>query len=505
MGRSRGMQMEIIEKKMNGDELLDHIIDCALLAIPHEWNVTWNAHARTICVNKSSNAVLNLMTDFSAVLDHDVQDKLNTAIPCRSNQCIFLATHSPKLITLEKEYCKRIQENDVWHFWSAQGGVLEANIYYHSICTRHIIKSLSNLGLERVNIFTDGCAEQYKSRRNAYFLTSLAEDTGTTVTHNYAPTASFKTMVDGQGNVTKAFYRKLERSEEEGTRCQTTYQLFLLFVTKYPLAPGFVEDSKKCPMTITNRYHRYLVDIRDATPDMIRRAEVEKDVIITDYIGERWDAPPIKGIKSIFSLIAKKDGGTVYLHSREHACSCANCMKDNFGECIHADTSGSLRKELSTKLPFKEPSKRNTVHEEIQRVNFFKGPLPLNTIKQIVIAIQREKVDVNDEPFLLGLMTKQIKESTKDIEYDYIINGVNNKVLIKKGTFCVTFKLVYCVNLLENIHHIPLKAKEMKIPLSDIYFPDEENDLNRENYLTCTMHNVVDNANQNVINYIIDA
>lgn len=32
MGRSRGMQMEIIEKKMNGDELLDHIIDCALLA-----------------------------------------------------------------------------------------------------------------------------------------------------------------------------------------------------------------------------------------------------------------------------------------------------------------------------------------------------------------------------------------------------------------------------------------------------------------------------------------
>ena len=229
---------------MNGDELLDHIIHCAVLAIPHEWNVIWNAHARTICVNKSNNAVLNLMTDFSAVLDHDVQDKLNTAIPCRSNQCIFLATHSPQLITLENKYCKRIQENDVWHFWSAQGGVLEANIYYHSVCTRHIIKSLSNIELERVNTFTDGCAEQYESRRNAYFLTSLAEDVGVTVTHNYAPTASFKTMVDGQGNVTKAFYRKLERSEKEGTRCQTTYQLFLLFVTKYPLTPGVVEDSK---------------------------------------------------------------------------------------------------------------------------------------------------------------------------------------------------------------------------------------------------------------------
>ena len=39
------------------------------------------------------------------------------------------------------------------------------------------------------------------SRRNAYFVASLAGDTNMTVTHNYAPTASFKTMVDGQGNV----------------------------------------------------------------------------------------------------------------------------------------------------------------------------------------------------------------------------------------------------------------------------------------------------------------
>ena len=230
-GRSRGMQLEVVEVKMNGEELLGHIIQCATLALPH---------ARTICVNKSNNAVLNLMTDFSAVLDHDVQDKLNTAIPCRSNQCIFLATHSPKVITLENNCRKRVQENDVWHFWSAQGGILEANIYYHSVCTRHIINQLSNLDLKRINIFTDGCAEQYKSRRNGYFLTSLAEDTGMTVTHNYAPTASFKTMVDGQGNVTKAFYRKLERSEEEGTRCPTTYQLFLLFAMKHSLSPDAI-------------------------------------------------------------------------------------------------------------------------------------------------------------------------------------------------------------------------------------------------------------------------
>ena len=505
-GRSRGMQLEIIEVKMNGDELLDHIIQCASLALPHEWNVKWNAHARTICVNKSSNEVLNLMTDFSAVLDHDVQDKLNTAIPCRSNQCIFLATHSPKIISLENKCLKRVQENDVWHFWSAQGGVLEANIYYHSVCTRHIINKLSHLDLKRTNIFTDGCAEQYKSRRNGRFLTSLAEDTGMTVTHNYAPTASFKTMVDGQGNVTKAFYRKLERSEEEGTRCQTTYQLFLLFAMKHSLSPEVTEDSKKNPMTITNRYHRYLVDIRDATPEMRQRAELEKDVIITDYIGERWDSPPIKGIKSLFSLIAKEKDGNVYLHSREHTCFCQHCMEEKFSECLHADVSGPLKLELSTRLPFKEPSiKRNVEGSEVERINFFKGALPLSGPTQILIAIRRERLDTNDEPFLLGVMTKKIKESIKEHEYEYTISGLKNKIKIAKGVNCVTYKLLHCRDLIENINYIPLKAKEIKIPLSDIYFPGEESNINRNNYLTCITHIVVDENNQNDITYIIDS
>ena len=123
------MQMEIVELKMNGDQLIDHLIHCATLAIPHEWNVIWNAHARTICANKSDDTELNLMTDFSAVLDHNIQDKLNIEIPCRSNQCIFLATHSQRTVVLTNGSCKRVQENDVLHFWSGQGGALQVKSY----------------------------------------------------------------------------------------------------------------------------------------------------------------------------------------------------------------------------------------------------------------------------------------------------------------------------------------------------------------------------------------
>ena len=79
------------------------------------------------------------------------------------------------------------------------------------------------------------------------------------VTHNYAPTASFKTMVDGQDNVTKSLYRKLERSEEEGTICPTSYELFLLFASKYPVSSLLAEDANRSPKTITNRYHFWLI------------------------------------------------------------------------------------------------------------------------------------------------------------------------------------------------------------------------------------------------------
>ena len=36
LSRSRGMQLEIVEVKMNGDEIVEHLIHCAKSAIPHE-------------------------------------------------------------------------------------------------------------------------------------------------------------------------------------------------------------------------------------------------------------------------------------------------------------------------------------------------------------------------------------------------------------------------------------------------------------------------------------
>lgn len=93
--------------------------------------------------------------------------------------------------------------------WFASGGTLDGNFYTHSVSTRHIVTKYmreSKEKLRKLNFFTDGCGEQYKGRRTAYFVAEIAKECDLIVTHNYAPTASFKTMVDGQGNVTKALY-----------------------------------------------------------------------------------------------------------------------------------------------------------------------------------------------------------------------------------------------------------------------------------------------------------
>ena len=50
-------------------------------------------------------------------------------------------------------------------------------------------------------------------------------------------------MVDGQGDLVKSTYRSLERNEVEGTRNPTTFDLFELFTSEYPLLPEPVADA----------------------------------------------------------------------------------------------------------------------------------------------------------------------------------------------------------------------------------------------------------------------
>ena len=116
-GRGRGFQKEIIEGevKRNGAELLEHLKASVKRAIPHFWDMCWGEHAS----RQSCPKILNILSDFSAVLDHDFQDRLNCAIPAHSNQDVFIVSHSPRQIEIGEGICHRIQENNVWNIFAA--------------------------------------------------------------------------------------------------------------------------------------------------------------------------------------------------------------------------------------------------------------------------------------------------------------------------------------------------------------------------------------------------
>ena len=63
----------------------------------------------------------------------------------------------------------------------------------------------------RMHMFTDGCAKQYKGRRNFRFLANSARELGFVVEHHFAATSHFKGCHDGIGGVAKNAMKRAEK------------------------------------------------------------------------------------------------------------------------------------------------------------------------------------------------------------------------------------------------------------------------------------------------------
>ena len=74
-------------------------------------------------------------------------------------------------------------------------------------------------------------------------------------------------------------------------------------------------------------------------------------------------------------------------------------------------------------------SKKDCRSEDARRLLFFKGPLPLSGTP-IIVAIPRERNGVDDELFVLGIMTKKTKELSKDLQYEYTVGDPGKSFLV---------------------------------------------------------------------------
>ena len=129
------------------------------------------------------------------------------------------------------------------------------------------------------------------------------------------------------------------------------------------------------------------------------------------------------------------------------------------------------------KLPFKEvPAKIvPAVGDILEKIYFFKERFVAGNNQQTIVAIPVENVQENEDPFKIAMLTKTAKQLSKDYVYECSINGSMNKITIAKGIWCITARFMECTSQSNREYIIPTRTKELKIPVLNVYFPDNWN------------------------------
>ena len=143
----------------------------------------------------------------------------------------------------------------------------------------------------------------------------------------------------------------------------------------------------------------------------------------------------------------------------------------------------------------KNQSKANHISDELLKVNFFKGNIPDHPV---IIAVPRDTVEQSNDPYVLGIMTKKVNQLCNENVNEYITDGIKKRKIIKKGTWCVTVKFLHKMNDAVGDFYIPVKAKEIIVPINDIYFPGKDTFLDRESYVTCAVCPLLLDSGQSV-------
>ena len=94
--------------------------------------------------------------------------------------------------------------------------------------------------------------------------------------------------------------------------------------------------------------------------------------------------------------------------------------------------------------------------------------------EEVIVAIKKEHIDDNGDKFELAIMTKGAKQRKKDFQYDFLINGVTNKVTLEKNTWCITVRFLQCTDHRNRDYSIPVKAKEAKISIEAVHYVQSE-------------------------------
>jgi hypothetical protein len=207
VGKKQRTQEEIVEVEVTAREAYTHLRNTAKLSLPHSWDASWDAHHRRLHYETFTRKTLTIMTDFSATFDIIPQHQITCAIPAHAILAVFVVSVADEMMAPDGSM-KRIVRNHVHYFWATttnknnSNDKLKNNNFMHIQCLKWLLNHYKKtVDFDELVLFTDGCAGQYKCRKNCLALTELVKDIPflQRIIHAYAPTACFKTIVDGSG------------------------------------------------------------------------------------------------------------------------------------------------------------------------------------------------------------------------------------------------------------------------------------------------------------------
>jgi hypothetical protein len=501
-------QVEIEEVDMTGNELMTNLASSARIGLSHFWDKNWDYQHRQRVHSLFENDTLEIWTDFSAVYDCGHQHQANCFMPEHSIQAVFFVSHSPRWVQLEGGGWKRITTNDAWHFWgkttkTGRNAKLTSNNFFHMKCLIHIIEYYrADLKEDffHVIIYTDGCAEQYKSRRNYWAIKMLQLYFKLlSVVHNYVPSACFKSVVDGLGGDTKVFMNKVEKREKDHTRSYNARRVFETLRRDMP-QPKEAKTATKKDFQIDRRFQRFLVDKTESKHDGTYASDVAAaDIIVVDCDNEYWDCASINGINANYQVAAfAVIGEETVVHTRAHACFCTCCMKQDYAACTYQHETGPWKKVKMKKKEYVPTSPLPPTISEI--VTFLKSAGIQDEVnpEPIFVAVRVAEVGTDDETnsFQIAIVEKgpKSKKTVLKVRINDLLDVEGNAVTgvfydIPANTPFISVTYLTCVDEVDNVYCVRVTGNDPErqfIPVKTIIPPPvTQLGATRFNYLKC--------------------
>ena len=297
----------------------------------HYWFSKWDKFHRNLFFDGFPTTTLAMHTDFSATYETLGQDEATCHQPRTCIQQVFVVS----TVHIDGQG-RRTQLNESMHFWGENDSKsCPSNYVFHNTCVKAIVQlfqSKFNNRFTKLAVFSDGCAEQYKSSHAAHEMTFLRAETNINeIIHTYAPTAQFKCCCDSAGSDTKTFMRRAEKAGQ--VRANNTWEVFVYLHDNMPQPDP--NHNRQSQFKITARNNFYVAREAELTQEMQewRQKTDNNIVILRESVGEKKGQKLI-GIRGIYQIRVNDEMDEQCVMHRNITCACSACVQSNYDACL---------------------------------------------------------------------------------------------------------------------------------------------------------------------------